>query len=86
MLFRSLVTGTVGANQIAANAITAGKIAAGAVTATSISAGAITADKMTVTSLSSMTSNIGTITAGVMQSSDGKMIIDLNNKYISITT
>ena len=81
-----LVTGTVGANQIAANAITAGKIAAGAVTATTIAAGAITADKMTVTSLSSMTSNIGTITAGLLQSADGKMVIDLNNKYISITT
>lgn len=81
-----LVTGTIGAAAIAANAITAGKIAAGAVTATTIAAGAITADKLTVTSLSSMTSNIGTITAGVMQSADGKMVIDLNNKYISITT
>ena len=81
-----LVTGTIGANAIAANAITAGKIAAGAVTATTIAAGAITADKLTVTQLSSVTSNIGTITAGLLQSADGKMVIDLNNKYISITT
>ncbi len=44
-----IVNGTIGTDQIAANAITAGKIAAGAVTAGTISAGAITANEIAST-------------------------------------
>lgn len=47
--------------------------------------GIITANKLNVTSLSAISANIGTITAGYMQSPDGKMIIDLNNGYISVS-
>jgi hypothetical protein len=48
--------------------------------------GSITADHLSVTSLSTVTANAGTITAGVLQSSDGKFVIDLNNKTIEIET
>lgn len=47
--------------------------------------GQISAAKITVTDLSSIKSNLGTITAGYMQSPDGKMVIDLNNKTIIIS-
>lgn len=41
-------------------------------------------DTGTITNLSSINANMGTITAGKMQSSDGKFVIDLDNKTISI--
>lgn len=41
-------------------------------------------DTANITSLSSIKADMGTITAGKMQSSDGKFVIDLDNKTISI--
>ena len=70
-----LVTGTIGAAKIAANAITAEKI----------NAGAITADKMTVSNLSAVSAAMGTLTSGKIQSPDGSFVIDFTNKYINIT-
>ncbi|MES2030834.1 MAG: host specificity factor TipJ family phage tail protein [Pseudomonadota bacterium] len=46
--------------------------------------GSITVGKMNVGTLSSITANIGTVTAGVIRSPDSKMIIDLNNSRIEI--
>ena len=43
-------------------------------------------DTATITNLSAIVADMGTITAGKMQSSDGKFVIDLNNKTISIET
>lgn len=51
---------------------------------TRIKTGSITADKIAATTLSSIAADIGTITAGVMASTDGKMRIDLNNRRILI--
>ena len=42
-------------------------------------------DTATITTLSAITANMGTITAGRMQSADGKFVIDLTNKTITIT-
>ena len=39
-----------------------------------------------INSLSSIAVDAGTITAGVLKSSDNKFVIDLNNKTISIET
>ncbi|WP_071201993.1 phage tail protein [Agrobacterium vitis] len=39
--------------------------------------GSITADKLAVNSLSAITANLGTVTAGVIQASNGKMVINL---------
>lgn len=47
--------------------------------------GKMKATYLDVTNLSALSSNMGTITAGVLRSADGKFVIDLNNKYISIT-
>jgi len=91
-----LVTGTIGAAKISANAITAEKIAtdaitadkisANAITAAKISAGAITADKLTVSNLSAVSAAMGTLTSGRIQSPDGSFVIDFTNKYINITS
>lgn len=47
--------------------------------------GSIAATALAVSTLSSITANIGTITAGKMQSSDTKFIIDLDNRNITIS-
>ncbi len=46
--------------------------------------GSITADKMNVTSLSAISANLGTITAGLAKSSDDKLQVDFNNKWIKV--
>ena len=43
--------------------------------------GTITAAKMQVGALSAITANLGLVTAGVIQSPNGKFLIDLNNQY-----
>ena len=60
------------------------KIKTGTISATQIAANSISADKMQVSNLSAIASNIGTITSGLLQSSDGKMQVDLTNKRILI--
>ena len=44
----------------------------------------IVASALNVSTLSSITANIGTVTAGVAQSSDSKVIFDLTNKYLKV--
>jgi len=48
--------------------------------------GTITSDKLSVNSLDAITSDVGTMTAGILQSSDGNFVINLNNKTITIIT
>lgn len=48
--------------------------------------GTILARAIAVDELSAITADIGTVTAGVIQSADGKFVIDLNNKTMTITT
>jgi len=55
----------------------------GAVIANKIGAGAVTAAKVNVTDLSAISANLGTITAGFMQSPSGNTQIDLNNARIT---
>lgn len=47
--------------------------------------GTVTAPLLNVGYLSAIASDIGTVTAGKVQSADGKFVINLNNKTISIT-
>ncbi|MGV1967410.1 phage tail protein [Agrobacterium vitis] len=47
--------------------------------------GSITANQLSVNSLSAITANLGTVTAGEIRSSNGKMIISLNAGTILIT-
>ena len=60
-------------------------LAGDAVIAGLVSAGGVSAEVMSVTQLSAITSDIGTATAGVIRSADGKFRIDLNAKTITIT-
>ena len=48
-------------------------------------AGTVTSDKMSVTTLSAVVADMGTLTAGKLESADGKFKIDLTNKTILIT-
>lgn len=57
-------------SDIVANSITATQLAAGSVTAEKILAKAVTADKLSVNTLSAISANLGTVTAGVIQSSN----------------
>jgi hypothetical protein len=67
------------------SSLNADKITAGDIAAARISANIISAVQAQVTDLSSIRANMGTITAGKMESEDGKFVIDLTNKFISIT-
>lgn len=69
-------------------AITTAKIGDATITSAKIQDASIGIAKIntaSINSLSAITANMGTITAGRMQSADNKFVIDLNNKYISIT-
>lgn len=48
--------------------------------------GTILARHIDVTSLSAITANVGTVTAGVLRSADSNFVIDLDNKTLTITT
>lgn len=63
-----LEAGSVTADAIAAGAIVASKIAAGTIGANHIVANAVTAEKMSVSTLSSISANLGVITAGTIRS------------------
>ena len=62
----SIVANTITAQQILAGTITANELAAGSVTAIKIAGKTITSDKINVSSLSSLSANIGTVTAGTI--------------------
>lgn len=79
-----IAAGAITASELATNAVTAVKIASNAVTTDKIQAGAITAEKLSVDSLSAITADLGTVTAGLLKSPDESMIINLEDA--SITT
>lgn len=81
-----LLAGTVGASALITGTavITQSAQLASAIINDAHINGTLSASKISVTDLSAFTSNMGTITAGVLHSSDGSFIIDLNNKYIAI--
>lgn len=60
------------------NDLDAGKITAGFIAAARIQAGTITADKLSVTELSAIVANMGTITAGQIQNSTGSVVMNFN--------
>lgn len=73
-------------NMIVDGSIVSQNIAAAAIAASNIAAGAVTAEKISVLSLAAIAANVGTITAGKLQRADGTMVVDLDNKIISIQT
>lgn len=65
--------------------IDGGQIKTQSIDTAQLKVGAVTADVISVSSLSSITGNMGLLTAGKIQSPDGKFVIDLDSKFISIT-
>lgn len=74
-----IAAGTITASNLAAATITGDKIAANTIFGSHITAGAIDATQMTVATLSSITANIGTVTAGKVQNTGGTTFLDLTN-------
>lgn len=73
-----IVAKSLTANEIAAETITANEIAANAITTQELKAGAVTADKISVTELSAISANIGTVNAGSITSqSNINVVTDL---------
>ena len=64
--------------------IDGGDIYASSITANQIAANAITAAKINVTNLAAINVDLGTCTAGIVRSSDSKIALDLNNKYLKV--
>lgn len=58
----------------------------GSILARHIAAGEIDASHIDVATLDAISADVGEITAGVLRSSDGDFVIDLDNKTITITT
>jgi len=54
------------------------------VTSDKIAADAVTAGKINVDALSAISADLGTITAGIAKSADGKLEIDLANRTIKV--
>ena len=78
--------------KLAALSVSTAKIQALAVTSAQIKDLAVTdakikslaASKISTTSLSAISANLGTVTAGVAQSSDGKLKIDFTNEWLKV--
>lgn len=70
--------------KLRANAVVAAKIAAGQIGTDHLVAGAVTADKMTVTQLSAIVANLGTITSGRIQNSTNTSYFDLTNNTFAL--
>jgi len=77
----------IGSAQIANAAITSAKIKDANITNVKIADATIALAKIdtaTITNLSAIKADMGTITAGKLQSTDGKMVVDLDSKFIKI--
>jgi hypothetical protein len=73
------LSGQVISTQISDDAITTAKLAADSVTTNKIAAGQVTAGKIYVTDLSSLTANIGTLTAGTIRNTADTFRVDVTN-------
>ena len=82
----SIRTGSITAQQIAAESIGADEIAAESITGIKIAAGSIAADRLDVATLSAISADVGTLNAGIIQSANGKMVINLDAGTIVISS
>ena len=76
--------GIITDREIAANSIPGSKLLPGSITSRELATTSISATSITANALSDISQNAGTITSGVIRSTDGKMIIDLNSKFLRI--
>lgn len=68
----NILTGTVSADRIVSGSITSTQIKAGGISTASIAAGAVDAGKISVENLAALSSNLGDVTAGKIQSGAGE--------------
>lgn len=77
-------SGIITSREIAANSIPGSKLYPGSITSRELATASIDATAISANSLSEISQNAGTITSGVIRSTDGKFIIDLNSKFLRI--
>jgi len=77
-------SGSITDREIASNSISGSKITTGTIGRSQLAPNIFTGVSVSANTLSEISQNAGTITAGIFRSTDGRMIIDLNSKYIRI--
>jgi hypothetical protein len=77
-------TGAITGREVAGNSIPGSKLVLGSVTSRELAASSIDASRISANALSDISQNAGIISSGVIRSTDGKMVIDLNSKFIRI--
>jgi hypothetical protein len=77
-------SGAITEREIAGNSISGSRIQVNSITSRELASGAIDISSVTANALSDLSQNAGTITSGVIRSTDGRMIIDLNSKFLRI--
>lgn len=76
--------GVITDREIAGNSIPGSKLQVGSITSRELATSSINATAISANSLSEISQNAGTITSGVIRSTDGRMIIDLDSKFLRI--
>ena len=76
--------GVITDREIAGNSIPGSKLQIGSITSRELATSSIVATSISANSLSEISQNAGVISSGVIRSTDGKMIIDLNSKFLRI--
>lgn len=81
------IYGQITSNQLADGSVNGDKLQSGSVNADKIADGAVDSDKINVDKLSDMTDDLGVCKAGIIESPDGALRIDLNDeKNIKVTS
>lgn len=73
-----IISNAITSDKINANAVTSDKIIANAITAGKISTGAVSADKIAVTTLAAINANLGTVTAGSINTVSSGVGVQVN--------
>jgi len=76
--------GIITDREIASNSIPGSKLQVNSITSRELAVASINATAISANALSDISQNAGIITSGVIRSTDGKMIIDLNSKFLRI--
>ena len=70
--------------EIAANSVSGSRITTGSIDKSKLAANVFTGVTISANNLSEISTDLGTIRKGALSTLDGRMIIDLNNRYIRI--
>jgi hypothetical protein len=71
-------------NKLAANTIDGTKIVSGSIQRAQLAPNIFTGVSVSANNLSEISQSLGTVTTGILRSTDGRMVIDLNSKFIRI--